>query len=178
MGMLDREGPVPLYIQVAEIIQGQIVSGELLPGEAVPSEAAMEAEFDIARTTARNVARELRRRRLVHTIQGEGTFVGPLGVPLFKQTRAIYTTIAGDIVSKIRRGELQPNRAIPSEKALMRRYGVAKVTARKAVEHLRERGWVFTVPHRGTYVSERDDWPQHISSSGNTARPEAEAHPF
>ncbi|WP_188194413.1 GntR family transcriptional regulator [Nonomuraea sp. SYSU D8015] len=157
--MLDREGPVPLYVQVAEIIQEQIVSGELRPGEAVPSEAVMEAEFAIARTTARNVARELRRRGLVHTIQGEGTFVGPLGVPLVKESRAIYLIIAKDVIARIRRGELRPNRAIPSEKALMRRHGVAKVTARKAVEHLRERGWVFTVPYRGTYVSAPEKWP-------------------
>ncbi|WP_171075256.1 GntR family transcriptional regulator [Nonomuraea basaltis] len=161
--MLDRDGPVPLYVQVAEVIQEQIISGQLLAGEAIPSEAAMEAEFDIARTTARSVARELRRRRLVHTIQGEGTFVGPLGVPRAKQTRALHTIIANDIVARIRRGELRPNRAIPSEKALMRRHGVAKGTARRAIADLRERGWVFTVPYRGTYVSDLEDWPDELS---------------
>ncbi|QYC39636.1 Mannosyl-D-glycerate transport/metabolism system repressor MngR [Nonomuraea coxensis DSM 45129] len=157
--MLDRDGPVPLYIQVAEIIEERIASGELTPGDAVPSEAAMEEEFEIARTTARNVARELRRRRLVHTVQGEGTFVGPPGVPLRKRSRAIYVRIADEIARRIRRGELRPHGAIPSEESLMRRHGVAKVTARKAVARLRERGWVITVPHRGTYVSAREKWP-------------------
>jgi DNA-binding GntR family transcriptional regulator len=159
MSMLDRDGPVPLYVQVAEIIQEQIASGELQPGEAVLSEAEMEAEFDIARTTARRVARELRRRQLVHTVQGEGTFVGPPGVPRVTQTRPIYVLIANDIAARIRRGEFRPNRAIPSETALMRRHGVAKVTARQAVSRLREQGWVFTVPYRGTYVSDSKDWP-------------------
>jgi DNA-binding GntR family transcriptional regulator len=77
--MLDREGPVPIYVQIAEVIQDQIVRGELRAGEAVLSELAMEAEFDVARTTVRNAVRELRRRRLVHTVKGEGTFVGPAG---------------------------------------------------------------------------------------------------
>ncbi|MGP3957192.1 GntR family transcriptional regulator [Nonomuraea sp. 3N208] len=157
--MLDRGGPIPLYIQVAELIQEQITSGELRPGEAVLSEAAMEAEFDIARTTARNVARELRRRQLVHTVQGEGTFVGPPGVPRVNLARAMYVTIADDIAARIRRGEFRPNRAIPSEKVLMRWHGVAKVTARQAVARLREQGWVFTVPYRGTYVSDPEKWP-------------------
>ncbi|MGN9838107.1 GntR family transcriptional regulator [Nonomuraea sp. H19] len=158
--MLDRDGPVPLYIQVAEVIQERITSGRLRTGEPVPSEAAMEAEFDIARTTARNVARELRRRRLVHTVQGEGTFVGPLGVPRVKPTRAIHVTIANDIIARIRRGELRPGRAIPSETTMMRQYGVAKVTARQAVSRLREQGWVFTVPLRGTHVSDPAGWPE------------------
>ncbi|SEF59280.1 regulatory protein, gntR family [Nonomuraea solani] len=157
--MLDRDGPVPLYVQVAEVIQERITDGRLRTGEPVPSEAAMEAEFGIGRSTARNVARELRRRRLVHTVQGEGTFVGPVGVPLLKPTRALYVAIAEDIAGRVRRGELRPNRAIPSESALMRRYGVAKVTARQAIARLRDDGWVVTVPHRGVCVSDPKNWP-------------------
>ncbi|MGP3928457.1 GntR family transcriptional regulator [Nonomuraea sp. KM88] len=157
--MLDRDGPVPLYVQVADVIHRRIDSGQLRTGEPVPSEAALEAEFDIARSTARNVARELRRRRLVHTVRGEGTFVGPAGVPRAKPTRAKYAIIADDLAARIRRGELRPNRAIPSEQVLMRQYGVAKVTARLAVSRLREQRWVVTVPHRGTCVCDPARWP-------------------
>ncbi|WP_090945788.1 GntR family transcriptional regulator [Nonomuraea jiangxiensis] len=158
--MLDRDGPVPIYVQVADEIQDRITSGELRPGEPVPSEAELEAEYTIARTTARNVARELRRRGLAHTVQGEGTFVGPLGVPRAKPTRAIYVIIANDLAARIRRGELRPNRAIPSEQALMRQYGVARVTARQAVSRLREQRWVVTVARRGTYVADPAGWPE------------------
>ncbi|WP_433439565.1 GntR family transcriptional regulator [Nonomuraea sp. CA-141351] len=157
--MLDRDGPVPIYVQIADAIQEQIISGRLRAGEAVPSEAALEAAFGIARSTARNVVRELRERRLVHTVQSEGTYVGPAGVPRIRQTKALYLEIAGDIAARIRRGQFQPNRSISSEKALMLRHGVAKVTVRKAVAHLREQGWVFTVPYRGTYVNEPEKWP-------------------
>ncbi|MBB5964642.1 GntR family transcriptional regulator [Planomonospora venezuelensis] len=55
--MLDREGPIPVYKQIAEEIHARIQSGDLGPGEAVPSEAELEIQYDIARTTARRVAR-------------------------------------------------------------------------------------------------------------------------
>ncbi|MFG6190912.1 GntR family transcriptional regulator [Nonomuraea sp. JJY05] len=162
--MLDRGGPVPIYVQIADAIQEQIVSGRLRAGEAVPSEAALEARFGIARSTARNVVRELRERRLVHTVQGEGTFVGLIGIPRIRPKRALYLDIAHEIAAQIRRGKLRPNCSISSDTTLMLRHGVAKVTVRKAIAHLREQGWVFTVPYRGTYVNEPGKWPTHESS--------------
>ena len=67
--------------------------------------------------------------------------------------------IAREISERIQRGEIPPNRKIPGEKKMMEQFGVAKVTARQAVAHLREQGWVFTVPYRGTYVNAKDKWP-------------------
>ncbi|WP_433511210.1 GntR family transcriptional regulator [Nonomuraea sp. CA-143628] len=158
--MIDREGPTPIYMQVADILHDRIRKGELLAGQALPSEAAMEAEFYIGRTTARRVARELRHRQVAHTVSGEGTFVGTTGGLRQRRKTPVFEDIADDIVKRIRSGEFRPNRAIFSEKTLMRRYGVAKVTARSAVESLRKRGWVFTVPYRGTYVVAQEDWPE------------------
>lgn len=157
--MLDREGPVPVYKQIAEIIREQIDHGDLTPGDAVPSEAELEAEYGIARMTARRVARELREQGLVYTVQGEGTFVGQPGTPRSAERTPIYHQIAADISARIRKGELQTNKPIPSEKSLMRQYGVAKATVRQAVALLRTQGWTFTVAYRGTYVSPRDEWP-------------------
>ncbi|MFB9532143.1 winged helix-turn-helix domain-containing protein [Nonomuraea roseola] len=157
--MLDRDGPVPIYKQVAELIRARIESGEPKPGEPVPSEAQLEADYEIARTTARRVARELREQGVAYTIQGEGTFVGEPGIPRAPRKTPLYQKIAEEIAVRIRRGDIAPNRPIPSEKALMKEYGVAKVTARQAVAHLREQGWAFTVPYRGTYVSAKDKWP-------------------
>ncbi|WP_281283673.1 GntR family transcriptional regulator [Nonomuraea longispora] len=59
----------------------------------------------------------------------------------------------------MKNGDIPPNRAIPGEKMMMRQYGVAKVTVRQAVAYLREQGWVFTVPYRGTYVHSPEKWP-------------------
>ncbi|MGW4667621.1 GntR family transcriptional regulator [Streptosporangium sandarakinum] len=157
--MLDRDGPIPVYKQIAEMIRERITTGDITPGEAMPSEAELESEYGIARTTARRVARELREQGLVYTVQGEGTFVGEPDVPRAPRKTPRYQRIAEEVAERIRRGDFPPNRAIPSEKVLMAQYGVAKATVRNAVAHLREQGWVFTVSHRGTYVSAKEKWP-------------------
>ncbi|MFI6294184.1 GntR family transcriptional regulator [Nonomuraea sp. NPDC050790] len=156
---LDRHGPVPIYKQVADEILKKIQSGELPAGAPVPSEAQLESDYNIARTTARRVARELREQGMVYTIQGEGTFVGEPGVPRRPRKMPIYQKIAEAMAKRIQRGDIAPNRAIPGEKDMMQLYGVAKVTARQSVSLLREQGWVFTVPYRGTYVAHPDKWP-------------------
>lgn len=150
---------MPIYKQIAEMIRDQINQGELVPGDAVPSEAELEAEYGIARLTARRVARELREQGLVYTVQGEGTFVGTPGTPKSPERTPVYHRITAEISTRIRNGELVTNRPIPSEKVLMKEYGVAKATVRQAVALLREQGWVFTVPYRGTYVSPPENWP-------------------
>ncbi|MFI6513472.1 GntR family transcriptional regulator [Streptosporangium sp. NPDC050855] len=158
--MLDRDGPIPVYKQIADVIRERINNGEIVPGEAMPSETELGDEYGIARTTARRVARELREQGLVYTVQGEGTFVGEPDVPRAPRKTPLYQEIALEVAKQIRDGEFQPNRAIPSEKMLMQQYGVAKVTIRNSVAFLREQGWVFTVRHRGTYVSQPERWPE------------------
>ncbi|MFI6325913.1 GntR family transcriptional regulator [Nonomuraea sp. NPDC050556] len=157
--MLDREGPVPVYRQIAELIRGRIASGSLGPGDPMPSESEIEREFGVARTTARRVARELREVGLVHTIPGKGTFVGPHGIPTNTKRETKPDRIASEIAERVLRGQLPVNRAIPSEKSMMQQHGVARVTVRRAVALLREQGWIFTVPHRGSYVAPEGSWP-------------------
>lgn len=102
----------------------------------------------------------LRDEGLIHTAQGEGTFVGPPGQARREPRKApLYRAIADDLAGRIRRGDLKTRRPIPSESTLMQQYGVARETARRAVGLLREQGWVYTVPHRGTYVSPAEDRP-------------------
>src|SRR3954447_20346845 len=64
----------------------------------------------------------------------------------------LYVQVADAVGARIASGELQPNRPIPSENQLVQQYGVARGTARKAIELLRDRGLVMTVTGRGTYV--------------------------
>jgi GntR family transcriptional regulator len=64
----------------------------------------------------------------------------------------LYVQVADDIQARIKRKEILPNRPIPSEPRIVQEYGVARGTARKAIEVLRERGLVETVPGRGTFV--------------------------
>jgi GntR family transcriptional regulator len=67
----------------------------------------------------------------------------------------VYQQLAAIIRRQIERGELAPRSPVPSESYLQQRYGVARGTARKAVELLRNEGLVYTVPQRGTYVAEK-----------------------
>ncbi|MEU8886887.1 winged helix-turn-helix domain-containing protein [Streptomyces sp. NPDC048442] len=68
-----------------------------------------------------------------------------------------YRQIAADLTGEIERGELAPGRPVPSEKELVERYGVARNTVRSALGVLRDNGLVYTVPSRGTYVSDRSE---------------------
>ncbi|MFF0864123.1 GntR family transcriptional regulator [Nonomuraea sp. NPDC003560] len=158
--MLNREGPVPLYQQVAAEIRRRIESGEIPPGHAVPSEQEIEDEFDVSRITATKALRLLRSEGVVYLVPGRGTFVGPEDAPRVSKATKPYERIAGEVAERIRAGELRPESPIPSEKTLMQQYDVAKGTVRRAVALLREQGWVFTVEKRGSYVSPKKNWPK------------------
>ena len=69
----------------------------------------------------------------------------------------VYVQVADAIAERIRDGRLVPNRPIPSETTMQQEFGVARGTVRKAVDVLRERGLVATVPGRGTYVLPKTD---------------------
>ncbi|MEY9968353.1 GntR family transcriptional regulator [Streptacidiphilus sp. MAP12-16] len=72
---IDREGPVPPYVQIADALRGRIASGEIAPGKAIPSLVDMEQEFGVARDTLRKAVKVLKDAGLVHTVSGLGTFV-------------------------------------------------------------------------------------------------------
>jgi len=69
-------------------------------------------------------------------------------------------TIAAQLAAMLRArigcGELAPNQPIPGEPMLMREYGVARETVRKAVRALVTEGRVYVVEGRGTYVATCD----------------------
>lgn len=154
--MLDRSGDTYLYLQISEVLKSRITGG-LSPGDLVISEAGIQREFRVARTTARRAIRVLRNQGLVHTRQGEGTFVSSPGegaeqIPLYRQ-------IADELRTSIQAGELPAHRPLPREVTLVRQYGAARETVRRAIALLREQGWVFTIPHRGSYVSPEERRP-------------------
>lgn len=75
MSAIDPDGPIPVYRQVADIIEARIRAGELKADRPVPSVAQLTQEFGIARGTALKALDTLRERRLVVTVVGRGTFV-------------------------------------------------------------------------------------------------------
>lgn len=64
----------------------------------------------------------------------------------------VYQQIAAILRDAIMRGDYAPGRKIPSETTLMQTYGVARLTARKAVRVLVDEGLAEVVTGRGAYV--------------------------
>lgn len=67
--------------------------------------------------------------------------------------RPIYVQLADVVAGMIAAGALVVDRPIPAEARLAEEYGVARLTARRAVRELRERGLVYTVQGKGTFVA-------------------------
>ncbi|MFF6887271.1 GntR family transcriptional regulator [Streptomyces sp. NPDC012421] len=65
----------------------------------------------------------------------------------------LYIQLAEIISRQIASGVLAPDRPIPSENRMAEEYGVARLTARRATQELRERGLVITVRGKGSYVT-------------------------
>lgn len=65
----------------------------------------------------------------------------------------VYVVVADHVAKMIGDGRLQPGARLPGEADMAEQYGIARMTARRAVRELRERGLVFTVPAKGTFVT-------------------------
>lgn len=64
-----------------------------------------------------------------------------------------YVRVADHVAARIGAGELATGARLPGERDLAEEYGVAIGTVRRAIEELRERGLVVTLPAKGTYVA-------------------------
>ncbi len=72
---IDKNSVIPIYYQLAKLLEGQIRKGKLTPGEALPTEMEISARFEISRMTVRRAILELVTAGMVFTQQGKGTFV-------------------------------------------------------------------------------------------------------
>jgi DNA-binding GntR family transcriptional regulator len=85
-----------------------------------------------------------------------------MDVPEINRRGAVppHRQIAAWLRTRIQAGEFRPDEdPLPSEKDLVDLFGVARDTARRAVQVLRDEGIVVTIPHRGTYVVPKDERP-------------------
>jgi GntR family transcriptional regulator len=72
---LDKFMPKRLYLQVADDIVRRIDDGEFT--YRLPSERTLAEEYQTAYMTVRRAMEELRKRGMIRTIQGRGTYVVP-----------------------------------------------------------------------------------------------------
>ena len=82
--MTESEGPrfAPrgrklVYMQIADVIAARILDGTYPPDGRLPAELEFVSEFGASRESVRRAIQELRRRGLIETVSGKGSFVLP-----------------------------------------------------------------------------------------------------
>ncbi|MGW3727303.1 GntR family transcriptional regulator [Streptomyces sp. NPDC000851] len=67
-----------------------------------------------------------------------------------------YVRVAEDLARQIQEGRIPVGGRLANERELSDVYGVSAGTIRRAVQELRERGLVATLPGKGTFVLARE----------------------
>jgi len=66
---------VPIYVQVAEELEGAMLRGEYGPGDRLPTEHVLAAEHGVNRHTAGQALNHLQDKGLIYRVRGRGSFV-------------------------------------------------------------------------------------------------------
>lgn len=72
--MINKDSPIPLYIQLKERLK-EYIEETLNPGDMIPTEPEIEKMYQVSRVTVRKAIDELVAVGLVKKQQGRGTFV-------------------------------------------------------------------------------------------------------
>ncbi|HSH81452.1 MAG TPA: GntR family transcriptional regulator [Herpetosiphonaceae bacterium] len=97
MAVLNKQGAVPLYVQLKKLIEGQITDGALAAHSRVPSERELSEQFGISRMTARQALAELIQEGRLYTSVGKGTFVAE---PKIHQNLQSLTSFTEDMLAR------------------------------------------------------------------------------
>jgi GntR family transcriptional regulator len=73
--LLDREDPLPLYVQLRDALLREVREGGLEPGDRFPSEAAIRDRYRVSRATVRQALADLEAGGVIRKVQGLGSFV-------------------------------------------------------------------------------------------------------
>jgi GntR family transcriptional regulator len=72
---IDKSGPIPIYVQVADELREQIGAGDYTAMGRLPSETDLMRHYGIAQLTARRAVRVLVGEGLVRVVPGRGTYL-------------------------------------------------------------------------------------------------------
>ncbi len=97
MAVLNKQGAVPLYMQLKQLIEGEIAVGALAAHSRVPSERELSEQFGISRMTARQALAELIQEGRLYTSVGKGTFVAE---PKIHQNLQSLTSFTQDMLAR------------------------------------------------------------------------------
>jgi GntR family transcriptional regulator len=114
---IDRASPLPLYFQLAELLEHEIASGAWRPGARLPSEPGLCERYGLSRTTVRQALGRLEQRGLIQRLKGQGSFVrrGEPGLWLLQSSEGFFhdevDRLGRTVTSMILRAETE---ALPS----------------------------------------------------------------
>lgn len=86
---VEREGGLPVYLQIRKRLFDSIASGELESGDAIPSEQEISGTLGVSRMTVRHAVKSLCDLGIAYSLRGKGTFVSP--VKLEKNFRQVQS---------------------------------------------------------------------------------------
>ncbi len=93
---LDRSGPIPLYFQIATLIENAILDGTLPPGSRLENEVALGARLGLSRPTVRRAIQDLVDKGLLVRRRGIGTQVVHGQVTRKVELTSLYEDLARD----------------------------------------------------------------------------------
>lgn len=70
---------------------------------------------------------------------------------------SIYEQLCGRITELISSGALEENEKLPAVREVAKSLGINPNTVQKAYAQLEQRGLIYSIPAKGSYVSERAD---------------------
>ncbi|MEU8454884.1 GntR family transcriptional regulator [Streptomyces griseoaurantiacus] len=71
--------------------------------------------------------------------------------------RPPYQHAADELRREIKQGRVKPGEQMPSVRELQERFGIANMTARSALNVLRDEGLIYTIHGRGSFVADIGD---------------------
>lgn len=94
---IEQKGKYPVYKLIADLIAQDIETGTLQPNDKIPPMRDMASQLGINYSTASRAYTEAKKRGLIETITGAGTFIRGK-VPAIKQSMAPYELMMNMVI--------------------------------------------------------------------------------
>ncbi|MDQ0472577.1 GntR family transcriptional regulator [Labrys wisconsinensis] len=72
---IDRQSPEPFYLQLSRLVERAIDAGEFTVGDRLPGESELCRRYDLARSTVREMLRNLEERGRIKLVPRRGAYV-------------------------------------------------------------------------------------------------------
>lgn len=132
---VDRRSPVPLYYQVAQVLERAIEAGELAPGDRLDNEIALAESLGLSRPTMRRAIQYLVDRGLLVRKRGVGTQVVHRAVRRPIGLTSLYDDLTGE--GRSPRTDVLRLEQVPASDTVAHVLGVAEGSPVLALERLR-----------------------------------------